>query len=130
MSGRGITFRHELTRRAIAGAVPSARLIALNQRVLTVLTGRPGADVAQIVHHAAQAGDVDAIVAYGPDAAREAARAGAHREAVAHYRLVLEHASRFSAARARRAAGGVSAWSATRWAPRTRRSAPSSRRSS
>ncbi len=97
VSGRRITFRHELTRRAIAGAVPSARLIALNQRVLTALTGRPGADVAQIVHHAAQAGDVDAIVAYGPDAARDAARAGAHREAVAHYRLVLEHASRFSA---------------------------------
>ncbi len=97
VSGRRITFRHELTRRAIAGAVPSARLIALNQRVLTALTGRPGADVAQIVHHAAQAGDVDAIVAYGPDAAREAARAGAHREAVAHYRLVLEHASHLGA---------------------------------
>jgi DNA-binding CsgD family transcriptional regulator/tetratricopeptide (TPR) repeat protein len=98
VSGRRITFRHELTRRAIAGAVPSARLIALNQRVLTALTGRPGADVAQIVHHAAQAGDVDALVAYGPDAARDAARAGARREAAAHYRLVLEHAGRFAPA--------------------------------
>ena len=97
VSARRITFRHELTRRAIAGAVPAARLIALNQRVLAALTDRPGADVAQIIHHAAQAGDVDAIVAYGPGAARDAARAGAHREAVAHYRLLLEHASRLGA---------------------------------
>lgn len=46
---------------------------------------------------AAQAGDVDAIVRYGPAAARDAARAGAHREAVAHFGLVLEHADRFAA---------------------------------
>jgi tetratricopeptide (TPR) repeat protein len=51
--------------------------------------------VARIVHHAAQAGDVDAIVRYGPAAAREAARAGAHREAVAHFGLVLDHEDRF-----------------------------------
>ena len=37
-------------------------------------------------------------MAYGPAAARDAARAGAHREAAAHYRLVLEHAGRFPAA--------------------------------
>ncbi len=35
---------------------------------------------------------------YGPAAARDAARAGAHREAVAHFALVLEHADRFPAA--------------------------------
>ena len=52
--------------------------------------------MARIVHHAAQAGDAAAIVAYGPGAAREAARAGAHREAAAHYHLVLEHAGRFA----------------------------------
>ena len=98
VSARRVAFRHELTRRAIAGAVPAARLIALNKRVLDALTGQPGADVAQIVHHAAQAGDTAAIVAYGPAAARDAARAGAHREAAAHYRLVLEHADRFPAA--------------------------------
>ena len=57
VSARRISFRHELTRRAIEGAVPAARLMALNQRVLDVLTARPGADPSQIVHHAAQAGD-------------------------------------------------------------------------
>jgi DNA-binding NarL/FixJ family response regulator/tetratricopeptide (TPR) repeat protein len=97
VSARGISFRHELTRRAIVGSLPSARLMVLNQRVLAVLIGQDGSDVAQIVHHAAQAGDVDAIVRYGPAAARDAAGAGAHREAVAHFGLVLEHADRFAA---------------------------------
>ena len=98
VSVRGVAFRHELTRRAIAGSVPAARLIALNQRALAVLADREGADVAQLVHHAAQAGDEDAIVRYGPVAARDAARARAHSEAVAHYALVLEHGRRFTAA--------------------------------
>ena len=69
--------------------------MALNQRVLDVLTQRPGADVSQIMHYAEQADDQDAIAAYGPAAARDAAAAGAHREAAAHFRLVLEHADRF-----------------------------------
>jgi DNA-binding CsgD family transcriptional regulator len=97
VSTRRISFRHELTRRAIAGSVPSARLIDLNERVLTALVNRDGSDVAQIVHHAAQAGDSGAIVRYGPAAGRDAARAGAHREAVAHFALVLEHGAQFPA---------------------------------
>jgi DNA-binding CsgD family transcriptional regulator/tetratricopeptide (TPR) repeat protein len=96
VSARRISFRHELTRRSIAAAVPSARLMALNQRVLDVLVERDEPDVSQIVHHAAQAGDEDAIVRFGPAAARDAARAGAHHEAVAHFALVLEHADRFT----------------------------------
>ena len=96
VSTRKIAFRHELTRRAIADAVPAARLMALNQRVLAALLDHDGSDVSRIVHHAAQAGDQDAIIRYGPAAARDAARAGAHREAVAHLGLVLEHAGRFT----------------------------------
>jgi len=96
VSTRRISFRHELTRRAIEGSLPSARLMALNQRVLAALVNRDGCDAARLVHHAAQAGDVDAIVRYGPAAARDAARAGAHREAVAHFGLVLEHADQFA----------------------------------
>jgi hypothetical protein len=37
VSARRISFRHELTRRAIAGPCQAARLMALNQRVLDVL---------------------------------------------------------------------------------------------
>src|SRR5256884_5644786 len=96
VSIRKIAFRHELTRRAIAGSVPAARLLALNQRVLAALIEHDGSDVARIVHHAAQAGDEDAIIRYGPAAGRDAARAGAHREAVAHFGLVLEHEGRFA----------------------------------
>lgn len=72
VSTRRISFRHELTRRAIADSVPAARLMALNQRVLEALTGHDGSDMAQIVHHAAQAGNLDAIVRYGPAAAARA----------------------------------------------------------
>jgi len=97
VSARRISFEHELTRRAIADSLPSARLMALNQRALAALVNRDGSDAARIVHHAAQAGDVDAIVRYGPAAARDAARAGAHREAVAHFGLVLEHTDRLAA---------------------------------
>ena len=107
VSARRISFRHELTRRAITSSVPSARLIALNQRVLAALVERGGSDVSRIVHHAAQAGDEDAIVRYGPAAGRDAARAGAHREAVAHFGLVLEHAGRFTRSGASRTAGTV-----------------------
>jgi ATP/maltotriose-dependent transcriptional regulator MalT len=91
-----VEFRHELTRRAIADGLPAARRVELNRRVLAALTARQRADPSLLVHHAAAAGDRDAIVRYGPDAARDAARAGAHREAVNHYRLVLQHADQFS----------------------------------
>jgi hypothetical protein len=96
VSTRRISFRHELTRRAIENSLPAARLIELNQRVLAALLTREAPDVARIVHHAAQAGNVDAIVRYGPAAAQDAADAGAHRAAVAHFGLVLEHADRFT----------------------------------
>ena len=95
VSPASVAFRHELTRRAVADSVAVARRVALNRRVLQALVGRGDADLSRIVHHAAQAGDSDAIVGYGPAAARDAAAAGAHREAVAHYRLVVRHRERF-----------------------------------
>lgn len=90
-----VAFRHELTRRAIADSVPAARRVELNRRVLAALVGRDGSDPSQVVHHAAEAGDQDVIARYGPEAARDAARAGAHREAAAHYELVLRQRDRF-----------------------------------
>ena len=90
-----VAFRHELIRRALADSLSAARRIALNQRVLAALLEREGADLAAIVHHAAEAGDRAAIVRYAPRAAGEAARAGAHREAAAHLRLALEQRSAY-----------------------------------
>ena len=46
------------------------------------------------MHHAVEAGDVDTIVAVGPAAAREAAQAGSHRQALAHFESVLPHLDR------------------------------------
>ncbi|WP_280878764.1 ATP-binding protein [Streptomyces pseudovenezuelae] len=93
-----VAFRHELIRRAVADSLPAARRIDLNRNALAALVARPGSDTARIVHHAAQAGDQDAIARYGPDAARDAAGAGAHREAAAQLRLVLRRRQRYGPA--------------------------------
>ncbi|KPI22149.1 transcriptional regulator, LuxR family [Actinobacteria bacterium OK074] len=93
-----VAFRHELIRRAVADSLPAARRIDLNRNVLAALAARPGSDGARIVHHAVQAGDQDAIARYGPGAARDAADAGAHREAAAHLRLVLGQRHRYAPA--------------------------------
>jgi DNA-binding CsgD family transcriptional regulator/tetratricopeptide (TPR) repeat protein len=85
-----VNFRHELARRAIVDSMPAARRVAANRSVLAALLARPGIEVSRVVHHAAQAGDTDVILHYGPIAAREASAAGAHREAAAHLRLVLD----------------------------------------
>src|SRR4051812_8905054 len=63
----GIGFRHELARRAIEHSIPGIRKRLLNLDV--VRTGMLAG--ARLLHHAAQAGDVDTLVAEGPAAARE-----------------------------------------------------------
>ncbi|MFJ9246775.1 ATP-binding protein [Streptomyces sp. NPDC101776] len=98
VSPERVAFRHELIRRAIADFLPAARRIDLNRDALTALVARPGSDPARIVHHAAQAGDHDAIARYGHRAARDATEAGAHREAAAHLRLVLRQRHRYTPA--------------------------------
>ena len=91
-----IMFRHELMRRAIVDSMPAVRKMLCNQAVLAALLARPGGvDVSRILHHAAEVGDEEVVVHYGPKAAAEAVAAESHREAVAHYRLVLEHRSAF-----------------------------------
>jgi DNA-binding CsgD family transcriptional regulator len=102
----GVGFRHELIRRTVADSLPAARRAGLNRAVLAALTARPGADLSRIVHHAAEAGDREAIARYGPPAARQAARARAHREAAAHYRLVLAEPDRYPTAERAALLGG------------------------
>jgi DNA-binding CsgD family transcriptional regulator/tetratricopeptide (TPR) repeat protein len=85
-----VSFRHELARRAVVDSMQAARRVAANRSVLAALLARPGIEVSRVIHHAAQAGDSDIILRYGPIAAREASAAGAHREAAAHLRLVLD----------------------------------------
>jgi DNA-binding CsgD family transcriptional regulator/tetratricopeptide (TPR) repeat protein len=96
-----VSFRHELTRRAVVDSLPAARRVAANQVVLSALLERHEAravDLSRILHHAAEVGDEEVIVAFGPAAAAEAVTAGSHREAVAHGRLVLQYRSSFEPA--------------------------------
>lgn len=87
-----IAFRHELARLAVLDDIPPERAVALHARLLQILAQR-GADSARLVHHATLAGLGASVLEFAPLAAKEAARLGAHREAAAHLRSALEHAS-------------------------------------
>jgi DNA-binding CsgD family transcriptional regulator/tetratricopeptide (TPR) repeat protein len=89
-----IAFRHELSRRAIEQSLPAIRRRHLNAAVVAALLQRERPERARVMHHAVEAGDVDTIVAIGPAAAREAAQAGSHRQALAHFESVLPHLAR------------------------------------
>jgi DNA-binding CsgD family transcriptional regulator/tetratricopeptide (TPR) repeat protein len=78
-----VAFRHELARRAVTASLPVAVRMELHERVLHALLAAPGAAPAHVLHHAVGAGDDGAIVGYGPAAAKEAADAGAYRQAAA-----------------------------------------------
>ncbi|MEV0284591.1 MULTISPECIES: AAA family ATPase [unclassified Kribbella] len=97
VSPTGVAYTHELARRAVVDSMPAARRVYCNQAVLAALLKRfDECDLSRIVHHAAEAGAAEVILAHGPAAAREAAAAGSHREAVAHYRLLLDQRDVFS----------------------------------
>jgi len=93
-------FRHELLRQAVEGSLSALARRELNRRVLEALAGAPErrVDLARLVHHAREAGDVEAVLRYAPEAARQAAAVAAHREAVGHYQAALTHAERLPAA--------------------------------
>jgi DNA-binding CsgD family transcriptional regulator/tetratricopeptide (TPR) repeat protein len=88
--GRGVAFRHEIARTAVLGSVPPGAEQALHATMIGALE-RIGGDASLLAHHAAAAADVPRILRYAPAAAAEAARSGAHREAVACYELTLRH---------------------------------------
>ena len=59
--------------------MPAAQRITAERAVLAALLSRPALNLSRIVHHARGALDRDAMLRYGPLAAREAIAAGAHR---------------------------------------------------
>lgn len=91
VTGGNIGFRHELARRAVLGSLPSSTRLHHHETVLESLLAHDG-DADAILHHAVEAGRTDLILAYGPVVARQAFRAGAHRQAVIHQERVLHHA--------------------------------------
>lgn len=97
VSPQRVAFRHELARRAVMDSMTAVARVTCNQAVLTALLDRHhSVDLSRILHHAVEVGDDDVVARYGPPAAREAVAAGSHREAAAHYRLVLDHRAAFA----------------------------------
>jgi DNA-binding CsgD family transcriptional regulator/tetratricopeptide (TPR) repeat protein len=99
MRGEALAFRHDLARRAVEDAISPIRRRELDRLVLRALDAG-GADPARLVHHARRAGDAAAIGRFAPVAARAAAAAGGHHQALDHWEAAL-------AASARTRAGGV-----------------------
>lgn len=93
-AGSGIAFRHELVRDAILTHLDPRRRRELNRLALEGLKAFGGGrgDLALLAHFAEGAGDTEAVLAFGPAAARAAAAAGAHRAAAAQYLRVLDFA--------------------------------------
>jgi tetratricopeptide (TPR) repeat protein len=98
LDGQMIAFRHELARRAVEGALSSARRQMLHAKILHALLEQ-GADqtpLARLEHHAAAAEDATLVLRFAPAAARQAAAQGAHREAIAHYQTALHFANQMT----------------------------------
>jgi DNA-binding CsgD family transcriptional regulator/tetratricopeptide (TPR) repeat protein len=91
LEGGILQFRHELARRAVEASIAPARRRALHQKVVDVLKRRSDARAGEIAHHAERAADVAALLKFAHRAGEEAARAGAPREAAAHFAAVLRH---------------------------------------
>jgi DNA-binding CsgD family transcriptional regulator/tetratricopeptide (TPR) repeat protein len=91
MHPEGLAFRHELARQALERSLPAVRRIELNRAVVDALLARDDADLSRVVHHAVLAGDVATVLARATAAAREAAHAGSHRQALAHYQHVVAY---------------------------------------
>ena len=87
----GVAFRHELARLALDQELPPGMKRDLHRRALAVLSETP-TDAARLAHHAEGTGDAAAVLRIAPQAAVEAAKAGAHREAAAQYERALRFA--------------------------------------
>jgi len=89
--GTGLSFRHELARRAVEEALAPAARSDLHAAALAA--GSDGEiDDRRLAHHAVACGDRAAGLAYASRAAARAARLGAHREAVQLYRVAIDAA--------------------------------------
>ncbi|HEX5013619.1 MAG TPA: AAA family ATPase [Candidatus Limnocylindrales bacterium] len=89
-----VSYRHELARRAVLDALPAPAQSELHRRALAVLRQPVPIDWARLARHAIAAGDTDAVLELAPEAARQAARLGAHREAAAFFDAALAVAGR------------------------------------
>ncbi len=95
---RGVTFRHDLCRLAIAGTIPPGGEVAMHRRMLDALESSASADPSVLTHHALGAGDPVRLLRYATEAARAATRSGARRQSAALLRLALDRGALTSSA--------------------------------
>lgn len=93
-AGGQIACRHELVRQSLVQALPPMTKRRLHQRLLGLLektaTGSP--DITRLAFHSIGAEESAKAMIYSLQAAQDAARAGAHRQAAFHYANSLEYA--------------------------------------
>ncbi|MHA0286346.1 AAA family ATPase [Mycobacterium sp. C3-094] len=90
---RGVAFRHDLCRRAVAAVLPPGAEPGLHRRFVEALRTVAAPDPAVLTHHALGAGDTALAAATAADAGRAATRAGAHTQACRFFELALQHSS-------------------------------------
>lgn len=81
-----LSFPHDLQRRAVEASLSDVERRRFNQQILDLL--RDSSEPARLVHHATEAGDIDALVKFVPLAARAAMEIESTTEAVAHFRTL------------------------------------------
>ncbi|WP_405059109.1 AAA family ATPase [Kribbella sp. NBC_01505] len=96
--GDGVSFRHEIARRAVEQATSKLQRRRLNQNVVRLLLEDARPELPQLLHHAVEAGDTETLLRFAPLAAAEATNAGAHRQAVIALEAVLPHLERLQTA--------------------------------
>jgi hypothetical protein len=91
----GIVFRHALTREVVLAEMSSLRRSDVARRILSELNRDDDRqrNVALLAHFADEAGDAVAVRRYAVAAAAEAARLGAHRQAVLQYDRALRYSA-------------------------------------
>ncbi len=86
-----LRYRHELARLAVASSL-GQQAAGLHAALFDALDQRP-VTLERRVHHAEHAGLAHAVLTLAPQAAAQAARASAHRQAASLYALALGHAA-------------------------------------
>lgn len=99
LSGGIVRFRHELARQAIEQSMSPTQRRKLHALIVNELRRRRQSRASEIAHHAERADDIRALLEYSQAAGDEAARAGAPREAAAHYATMLRYRHELEASR-------------------------------
>ena len=91
-SEAGLSFRHELARRATEASLYRLRQRHLQRRVIAVLRAQGDTDLSRLVHHAIHSADAATIVEFAPLVGKQSAAAGAHRQALVFFAAALRYA--------------------------------------